>query len=913
MYFSFLETSNNNNKSVTTRIITIILLLLLLLQVNIILTNVIVWPISEGGNGHGYYLIPINPISATEAAINCSSKSNNTVKSYMVTLDSMQEVSFIKSVFGQEISTDYQKIWISGRDVGLTGNFTYSTGPGTNQPLFNTYTGQCFVNYNDNDKVYGTICEVEPIEEVYIPTIGTNGGSITINNLSQFDIQTINITFFNPSKQLSKSCQITSKQGTSITCIVPPLSGFHNVIVQDASGVNSTHYAWQPYPPFIKAVYPSFTANGLVTLIGDNFGDDTTDNQVSVRISRSRIPCNILHASSTQIICQLESTLGFVTLLPIEVRADTICTETFKPHIFCDNRFCSTIMLGTNFNKALQLVPDKIKMGASPNPPYIGVFDTKEINNGPLKGTPSPLYSVEAYNMDPGNNVYYRLDKSAVSADDRKPSIPSLIVFPPVESPVIQNVTNIHYGLRSHVSINGNHFGQDHSYVLVSIHGSQCVSPMFIGNDFKQITCLFDGSIPASNPDFFNILTIRIAEKVTSKVISPPKECLNNCSNNGICNPMFGSCKCDIGYESLLDCSLLVNPDQILNTTIQDDGKSTLSMNETEVGIVVNFTTGIQFIREIDQDNLIIQTISMDNITWIQKNIATTGESIFIGTIFDNSMKIQVKAHQYKQSNTTRFAGEDIQLSPNSIKYNIKITNWTWKSPINTLQVIFLSKSDSVKIDKCGRKQSKTEASFGDQIVWTRVQVGRSLLNCKIASRMIIDNDTIIPSRVTILQDDDPQSKQVNMVEKQEYNMLTAFNVPRFSQSVELDPAFSALILDEKDQINLGDDSHCEDLTQFEKWKIIIIVVFVSIILISITFVIIIVTKKKVQLKFTSKLNKGLNLNQKDIQMVSLPPKPPTKQQQQPQQNNISVQIKSNNLNPVQNKISDWVTEKSNK
>ncbi|EGG24760.1 hypothetical protein DFA_03004 [Cavenderia fasciculata] len=189
-----------------------------------------------------------------------------------------------------------------------------------------------FIYVGAND-VAGAICEIQPISEVYVPSIGTNGGSITINNLSQFNIQTINITFSNPSKQLSKSCQITSKQGTSVTCTVPRLSGFHNVTVQDASGVNSTHYAWQPYPPFIKAVYPSFTANGLVTLIGDNFGHNT-NNTVAVSVSTSNVPCHITFVSSNQIFCKLESSLAKGTkLLPISRSVDDVYTQTYKPYI----------------------------------------------------------------------------------------------------------------------------------------------------------------------------------------------------------------------------------------------------------------------------------------------------------------------------------------------------------------------------------------------------------------------------------------------------------------------------------------------------------------------------------------------------------------------------------------------------
>ncbi|EGG20580.1 hypothetical protein DFA_00441 [Cavenderia fasciculata] len=246
-----------------------------------------VWNTSKGGNpvkGHSYTFFPLTPI-ITDAVNNClvyrNGLGDGTFKSYLATVDSKQELDFIK------LSWD-PPTWVSGSDIRGNGHYSYSTGPQTNQPLFNMYTGQCFgyCPFNAGDPSLTPVgekyiymrgnnlqnagvrydalvmCEIQPISEVYIPSIGTNGGSITINNLTQFYIQTINITFSNQSKQLSKSCHITLKQGTSVTCIVP-LSGFHNVTVQDASGVNSTHYLWKPYPPFIKAVYQSFTTNGL--------------------------------------------------------------------------------------------------------------------------------------------------------------------------------------------------------------------------------------------------------------------------------------------------------------------------------------------------------------------------------------------------------------------------------------------------------------------------------------------------------------------------------------------------------------------------------------------------------------------------------------------------------------------------
>ncbi|EGG24567.1 hypothetical protein DFA_02810 [Cavenderia fasciculata] len=243
-----------------------------------------------------------------------------------------------------------------------------------------------------------------------------------------------------------------------------------------------------------------------------------------------------------------------------------------------------------------------------------------------------------------------------------------LIAFYSTDAPIIDSVTNIIPGMASMVTINGDHFGKDSSYVLISMNGKQCKPPRFVGN------------------------------------------------GHGVCNRQFGSCQCDSGYNSYLDCLAVVTPNQQYNTTVGDNGTSTLSTNDTSPGIVTNFTTRIQ-LREINLDHSIIQTISMDNITLELLNHSSTGESIFIGTMYNQPTKIQVNVNQYIDTNTSSFLGEDIQVPSNSIKYTIKIIDWVWSSPINTLQVIFHSKSDSVVYDKCGVVRVKSEVSPGDQIV----------------------------------------------------------------------------------------------------------------------------------------------------------------------------------------------------
>ncbi|EGG17014.1 hypothetical protein DFA_07995 [Cavenderia fasciculata] len=156
----------------------------------------------------------------------------------------------------------------------------------------------------------------------------------------------------------------------------------------------------------------------------------------------------------------------------------------------------------------------------------------------------------------------------------------------------------------------------------------------------------------------------------------------------------------------------------------------------------------------------------MDSVSWTQvnqtqDNLTSFNESIFHGTINNQSTKIQIKIGQFYNTTINTFASEDMQMPSNSLKYTITIVDWVWSSPYNTLQVIFHTRSDSVEYDECGVMKTGSDASPGHQIIWTRIQVGRTLLNCKIASRMILDNSTTMPSKVTVLADD-TFSQQIN-------------------------------------------------------------------------------------------------------------------------------------------------------
>ncbi|EGG20297.1 calcium-dependent cell adhesion molecule-1 [Cavenderia fasciculata] len=957
------------------------------------------WELSNGGNGHTYkFFASEHPISIHDAIKNCATvdtESLSTIKSYLVTIGSKQEWDFLEKELSD--SKVYYRTWLSGTDPGLKGNWVYSTGPQLNQPLFNTFTGQCFgycafqtsepsltigeeylyarerfpwsfnnaMSNNTREPVSYYICEQEPLEEIFASSVGTVGGLVIINNLKSFNIESLNISFFNPTNNISKSCDnITSINSTnvSVTCQVPPLAGIHNIIVRDGNGTKSTQYGWQPFPPFVKAVYPSRDLSGLVTLIGENFGDNSSD--VLVAVTRSKIPCKVIMFSTNQIICQLSapipSTLKF---LPLTVQVAGVYTETYKPNIYCIDKFYSSIRFTGTYETVKKIMNDSIKMEATPIPPYLGVIDSMElyecikdtiylvkdtpfylwlgvnfdkytnsfmINDGPKNGNVTQVYfeRIENAKTSTSTPIYYHLDTKQLN--NPRISVESvvspLIAFGGGLPPVITNTTYLQDNSSTTLTVTGLNFGRDASYVLTTIQGVQCINPKFTEDLlYNKFTC----SLSAATLNYtsttqveikYNV-TVQVAELVGSIVLVHYKfkECPNNCSGHGVCDKYYGTCRCEPGYDLTLDCANSTKQQAFITNVQEGRGVSELASpqqptppptpaptplnKDKEQG--VNFTTGINYLREVNHEGRVVKFVNLDNMSWI--NQVSTNGSVFIGHLDNDSVKMIVKVHQFDVPGMITFAGEDIPMAPFSIKYHIKIVNWTWQSPLNTLQVIFLSYPNAVVTDKCGRKQVKVEASDpGDQVLWTKVQVGRSLLNCKIASRMIVDGDTL-PSRVSLLSENDELQDQI----KKEgggtagFNILTAFHIPHF-RSVEIDPAYNALLLGEDDKFNLGDDIECDS---FAKWKIIAIVVCGSFILVTLTIALVFITKKRLQVTFS----KNLNRNRTTPKITS--PRIVSSINQQQQQPPEIVIINHNNntipLSPIQKKINDWVNSQT--
>eukprot|EP01133_Synstelium_polycarpum_P014495 gene14495-17106_t len=332
----------------------------------------------------------------------------------------------------------------------------------------------------------------------------------------------------------------------------------------------------------------------------------------------------------------------------------------------------------------------------------------------------------------------------------------------------------------------------------VSIGQSDCeIDESTTGLSNTQIICDLESmTAPNDNGDALPI-TIGMSDSIWSFYIfyyTRVHSC-KECSANGACSSSTGQCICHPGWGGL-DCSIrVITPD----VPIPDINGSTVIPGEK-----MSYTIGIEYLREIDTTTNHPQKIlAIKDAHWIGNS------SLSIGTFTKDTVIITVATTIYNTPTMINFAGDSFMTMSNSVKYTINISNWSFSNPINTLQVIYLTKAHSTA-DQC------TEISSNDDSVY-EIQSPDSVLVSRFSRRMIVDS-RFKGSTITLLARTDSLYQLSNSGQD---DVLTAIHVPYFQSSAILDPNFAILVKTDEDTDLCADSSSSK-----QKWKTPLIIVF---------------------------------------------------------------------------------------
>ncbi|KAK5575149.1 hypothetical protein RB653_010405 [Dictyostelium firmibasis] len=267
-------------------------------------------------------------------------------------------------------------------------------------------------------------------------------------------------------------------------------------------------------------------------------------------------------------------------------------------------------------------------------------------------------------------------------------------------------------------------------------------------------------------------------------------KCLNDCSGNGVCNNSNGECKCNenyIGLDCLTKASSSTPPSQ---THINPNG-STLISNEDTIFLIY-----FESINEIDFNNNQIQnsSINLKNGWKIDKNNSNSIESVSSITTFYqniNNITIIMTIENIESNNGKEFtfAGNQFTVSKDGFKLSLSVSNWNYKSNLNTLQIQMssdVSLNEGNKTNECIDSDSKS----------TNVETSSNSNDLQNVNYLKISkNGKTLYGRfqTKMLSDGRPTTTITKVISKDDKKILISLNMPHCNECL-LDPDFSVVI-----------------------------------------------------------------------------------------------------------------------
>ncbi|GAM29171.1 hypothetical protein SAMD00019534_123470 [Acytostelium subglobosum LB1] len=355
------------------------------------------------------------------------------------------------------------------------------------------------------------------------------------------------------------------------------------------------------------------------------------------------------------------------------------------------------------------------------------------------------------------------------------------------------------------------------SNVSASIGDALCKRVKVINS--THIVCQFAGdATPSVDSNSLSVNVTIDGAKASNQLFFYTQyvQCLNGCSGHGTCNNKTGECTCEPDYGRT-DCSFNKQTNNLPPPTIDESGGTLFPISE---GKGSNFTLSIMFLRELDNLDRQVKLLKMSEIIWTARNVTPDSNTYHYRGVFPNdTATFEVQIDYFKDATKVDFAGETIQILDNSIKYTISIQNWRFNSTLNTLHIVYSTKSSNpcadMTVDKnVGISNSSSPYPFLDVADGTG-----AVMQGRFASRMLIDERIVKSLFVHLPTTDNLYQLLPNDSLSTTFNVLTANVLPAFSRRAKVDPNFGVMVA-----IN-GVRDQCSESDNKIGWKIPVIVV----------------------------------------------------------------------------------------
>ncbi|KAN0018639.1 hypothetical protein ACTFIU_008567 [Dictyostelium citrinum] len=260
------------------------------------------------------------------------------------------------------------------------------------------------------------------------------------------------------------------------------------------------------------------------------------------------------------------------------------------------------------------------------------------------------------------------------------------------------------------------------------------------------------------------------------------KSCPNNCtnSNQGICNTSNGECKCIYNYYSF-DCSLKRNNDSGGN----NGGNPSIDPSTGGTNITdnqVNFQIYFKNLFEIDFSGNIVNQYSLQSNWTFNKTKDSQSNNIYkLSQTIQQSCEIIASIEEISTPKQYSFAGTTFTLDAGSIKLTISISNYYYKSNLNTLQLQLISSADNNENQEtdCNSKEVSTNEINTSSFKYIKISKDNRILQGRFINKILSDG------RPTYLSID---------IKNESNSMIATLNLPHFLNQSIIDPDFSVLL-----------------------------------------------------------------------------------------------------------------------
>ncbi|KAN0027286.1 hypothetical protein ACTFIU_009976 [Dictyostelium citrinum] len=258
-------------------------------------------------------------------------------------------------------------------------------------------------------------------------------------------------------------------------------------------------------------------------------------------------------------------------------------------------------------------------------------------------------------------------------------------------------------------------------------------------------------------------------------------KCLNDCSGNGICNSN-GECNCNDNYFGL-DCS---SKDTGSSTVIINPNGSTTISNQDIVYLIY-----LESIVEIDLKNNQVPNSSIDlkNGWKIDHNSSSSLVSNFYQKINNVIIIMTIENVQSNNGKEFTFAGNQFTVSKDGFKLSLSVSDWNYKSNLNTLQIqmssdVSLTEGDKInKYIDSGSDSTNVEISSNsnnlENVNYLKISKSGKTLYGRFQDKMLSDGR----STTTITK----------IISKDDKKVVISLDMPHCNQCL-LDPDFSVII-----------------------------------------------------------------------------------------------------------------------